>query len=97
MKLKIPNKNYGVTELYDVVAELMGYDANEIIYDCCKINIAKNIQDGIYEKYLELGMENKIPKADILAGVTMLLACSGPKVDANLADNEVEVLDGFVL
>lgn len=26
MKIKVPNGNYGVTELYDVVAAAMGYD-----------------------------------------------------------------------
>lgn len=26
MKIKVPKKNYGVTELYDAVALAMGYD-----------------------------------------------------------------------
>jgi hypothetical protein len=97
MKLKVPNKNYGITELYDAVASLMGHNnAGELEYDCRKVNVAKNIQDGIYEKYLELGREQKISESDIRVGVTILLACSGPKVDENLADYEVEVFDGFV-
>jgi hypothetical protein len=68
----------------------------ELEYDCRKVNIAKNIQDGIYDKYLELGREEKLSETDVRVGVTMLLACSGPKVDENLADDEVEVLDGFI-
>ena len=97
MKIKIPKKNYSITELYDAIATTMGYsNVDELEYNCCKVNIAKNIQDGIYDKYLELGKEEKLSEQDIRVGVTMLLAVSGPKVDENLADNEVEVLDGFI-
>ena len=97
MKLKVPNKNYSVVELYDAIATEMGYkNVGELEYDCCKVNIAKNIQDGIYERYLELGREQKVSESDVRVGVTMLLACSGPKVDNNLADGEVEVFDGFI-
>jgi hypothetical protein len=28
--------------------------------------------------------------------ITMTLAISGPKIDENLADDEVEVFDGFI-
>jgi hypothetical protein len=97
MKLKVPSKNYGITELYDTIATEMGFVAvQNLEYDCRKVNIAKNIQDGIYEKYAELGKEQKISEQDVRIGITMLLACSGPKVDENLADNEVEVFDGFI-
>lgn len=97
MKLKVPSKNYDITELYDTIATEMGFVAVQNLgYDCRKVNIAKNIQDGIYEKYAELGKAQNISETDVRIGVTMLLACSGPKVDENLADNEVEVFDGFI-
>ena len=96
-KVKVPENNYGIVELYDAVAAAMGHtDTSKLEYDCCKINIAKNIQDGIYERYLELGREEKLPDDDVRVSVTMLLLMSGPKVDENLADNEVEVFDGFI-
>ena len=97
MILKVPNKNYSITELYDAIATTMGYqNISELEYDCRKVNVAKNIQDGIYDKYIELGKEQKLSEQDIRAGITMLLAISGPKVDENLADDEVEVFDGFI-
>ena len=97
MKLTIPENNYGVVELFDAVAKAMGYaDVSKLEYDCCKVNVAKNIQDGIYERYMELGREEKLPEEDVRASITMLLLMSGPKVDENLADNEVEVFDGFI-
>ena len=96
-KVKVPENNYGIVELCDAVATAMGCaDTSKLEYDCCKINIAKNIQDGIYERYLELGREESLPDEDIRASVTMLLLMSGPKVNENLADNEVEVFDGFI-
>ena len=97
MKIKVPQKNYSIVELYDAIATEMGHqNTDELEYDCRQVNIASNIQDGIYEKYLELGKEQKLSEEDVRVGVTMLLACSGPKVDKNLADNEVEVFDGFI-
>lgn len=97
MRLKVPNKNYAITELYDTIATTMGHkNISELEYDCRKVNIAKNVQDGIYDKYLELGQEQKLSEQDIRVGITMLLAICGPKVDENLADDEVEVFDGFI-
>ena len=98
MKIIVPSKNYCITELYDAIATVMGYkNVADLEYDCRKVNIANNIQDSIYAKYLELGQEEKLSEQDVRIGVTMLLACSGPKVDVNLADNEVEVFDGFIV
>lgn len=97
MKIKVPKKNYSIVELYDAIATEMGcQNVNELEYDCRQVNIAQNIQNGIYEKYIELGHEQKLSEQDVRAGITMLLAISGPKVDENLADDEVEVFDGFI-
>lgn len=97
MKLKIPHRNYEIVELYDAIATEMGFaNTEELEYDCRKVNIAKNIQDGIYEKYMKLAKEQKLPESDVRTSITMLLAISGPKVDEKLADNEVEVFDGFI-
>jgi hypothetical protein len=93
MKLRVPNKNYGITELYDTVASLMGKCANAE-YDCRHINVAQNIQDGFFVHYRK---ENQnIPHGDFQLGMAMLLLNYGPKVDENLADYEVEVFDGFI-
>jgi hypothetical protein len=97
MKIKVPKSNYSIVELYEATAQAMGYtNTDKLEFDCRNINVAKNIQDGIYDKYLELGKEQQISDQDVRVGVTMLPACSGPKVDENLADDEVEVFDGFI-
>jgi hypothetical protein len=97
MKIKVPKKNYSIVELYEATAKEMGYtNTDKLEFDCRNINVAKNIQDSIYEKYIELGHEQKLSDQDVRAGITMLLAVSGPKVDENLADDEVEVFDGFI-
>lgn len=97
MVLKVPNKNYSIVELYDAVATEMGFVATQNLeYDCREICIAKNIQDGIYAKYEELAKEEGLPESDVRVGITMLLAISGPKVDENLADDEVKVFEGFI-
>jgi hypothetical protein len=92
MKLKIPNKNYGITELYDTVANILGY--KNTLYDCTKINVARNIHDSFLKYYRET-----IPhryESDLRMSVSMLLLNYGPKVDETLADDEVEVFNGFI-
>ena len=106
MKIAIPMKtiispdSYGnLTEFYDAVATEMGYtETSDLHYDCRKVNIAKNIQDGFYEYYTANAKERN-PSAsdnDIQTSITMILAIRGPKVDKNLKENEVEVFDGFI-
>ena len=95
MKLTIPEKNYGLVEFYNAVATEMGYaDTSELRYDCREINIAANIQDGFYAYYRETNPA--IHANEVNVQVTMILACSGPKVDENLNANEVEIFDGFI-
>ena len=99
MKILIPNKSYSLHDFYDTVAKEMGIaPTSEIKYDCRKVNVAENIQDGFYEYYSALARETDpyISENDIKIGTTMLLIMSGPKVDINLKANEVEVFDGFI-
>ena len=99
MKILIPNKAYGLMEFYDAVAREIGIEpTSETKYDCRKVNISVSIQDGFYEYYSTLARETEptLSENDIKAGTTMLLAMSGPKVDADLKGNEVEVFDGFI-
>lgn len=99
MKIVIPNKAYGLMEFYDAVAREIGIEpTSETKYDCRKVNISVSIQDGFYEYYSKLARETdpSISENDIKAGITMLLAMSGPKVDMSLPKNAVEVFDGFI-
>ena len=95
MKLKIPKKNYGVTELYDVVATAMGYrDVSKLNYDCREINVAPNIQDSFFTYYK--ANQPHLSETDLNMEVAMILLNYGPKTDESLADYEVEVSDKFI-
>lgn len=95
MKLTVANKNYGLVEFYDEVATQLGYDKDKVEYDCTKICVAQNIQDNFFTHYRE---ENpQLSESDLSMSVGMMLVCSGPKVDKNLKDNEVEVSIGFII
>lgn len=99
MKLKVPHKNYSIIELYEAAAKEMGYtNTKELNFDCRQINVAQNIQDGFYAYYTELAKvtDPQVSETEVRTEITMLLAIGGPKVDENLADNEVEVFDGFI-
>ena len=99
MKCVVEDKPYGIVELYDAVARQIGHtDTSALHYDCTKINIAENIQDGMYEYYLTLIREKDIysHENEARADITLVLAMSGPKVDTSLKANEVEVFDGFI-
>ena len=105
MKFEIKMPPCTIVEFYDVVATEMGYkDTSELQYNCAKINVTTNIQDGFYEHYTNIIKESAIRENniyisdhDIKVGITMHLAMSGPKVDTTLKANEVEVFDGFII
>ena len=96
MKLTIKHKPCGLVDFYDAVAREMGCADKATNYDCTKIDIAPNIQDGFYEFYSNSAKANGVPESEITVGITMLLAMSGPKVNRDLKANEVEVYDGFI-
>lgn len=109
MKLQLNiTKPCSLVALYEIAAKeyvhklFNGYveavDFNEYKFDCRKIDVAKNIQDMFYEYYAKMAREEDdcLTDNDIKIGITMLLAMSGPKVDENLADNEVEIFEGFI-
>lgn len=99
MKILIPIPPCGIATLYDAVAREMGIQPTiDTKYDCTKINVAPNIQDGFYEFYSSNAkvINPTTSETDIRVGITMLLAMSGPKVDAALKANEVEIFDGFI-
>lgn len=108
MKVKIKARPYGLCEFYELAAkeyikeifngDIEAVDFSEYNFDCRKINIAQNIQDKFYEHYTKCvrDADKKMRDSDIRIGITMLLAMSGPKVDENLLDDEVEIFDGFI-
>lgn len=95
MKIKVPNKFYGITELYDTVAALMGMETKDLNYDCRHINVANNIQDGFFVYYHE--QNPSADEASFKMWMGMMLLNYGPKVDHTLAEDEVEVFDGFIV
>lgn len=100
MKILISAAPCGILEFYEQVAREIGYTSpSEIEYDCTKINIAENIQDGFYEYYTQIARETDLvlSESDIRTGITIRLAMSGPKVDPTLKANEVEIFDGFII
>jgi hypothetical protein len=108
MKIKIETQPCGLTDFYEKAAKkyiselsegrIDAVDFSEYKFDCRKIDVSQNIQDMFYEYYTKLVKENDstISDPDIKTGITMLLAMSGPKVNTNLADNEIEIFDGFI-
>lgn len=94
MRIKIPHQDYGITELYETVASLMGKANENNEYDCRHINVAANIQDGFFAHYRK---ENEnLPERDFKMGMAMMLLNYGPKVDDTLDHDEVEVFEGFI-
>lgn len=99
VKLKVANKAYTITELYEAAASEMGFVVPEKLhFNCTKINVSKHIQDKFYERYLyELKADNPhFNEHEARVQITMLLAMSRPKVNAKLKANEVEIFEGFI-
>ena len=58
------------------------------LVDCRKLCVASNIQDGWYDYAKENGIDT--------VELTMLLLMNGPKVNGSLADNCVELQEGWL-
>lgn len=89
MIVKVTNRPMSITDLYNCVAVVMGYEPSECKYDCTKINVSNHIADNIENYYYNKG------KSKEEFGMSWLLF--GPKVDESLFDCEVEVKDEFII
>lgn len=99
MIININTAPCSITDLYQSAARELGYtEVDELYFDCRKINITKEMQDCLYDFYTQKANEQDVipSENDIKMNITMMLAISGPKVNAALKANEVEVLDGFI-
>jgi hypothetical protein len=95
MKIKVPCRVYGITELYDAVAIALGHeDVSELHYDCREISVAANIQDNFFRHYREDNIE--MSESDFKMNMAMLLLNYGPKTSETLEDYEVEVSNKFI-
>lgn len=84
-------------DFYEYVGRQLDEYTAEMMFDCKKINISKDIQDCIYESYHALypDLYQRNP-TEFNTQVTMLLAIKGPKVSIALNSFEVELEDGFL-
>ena len=90
IKLGMEQSYCSVQELYDRVAEVLGWERTEgMCYDCTEIKVARNIQDNVFAYY---DYEKDLPEYDR----AVIWACYGPRVDSSLADDEVEVTEMFI-
>ena len=74
----------GIPQFYELAADAM-YDKTFDHYDCCKVEVGKEILNRIEEYYVEQGMDR--------AEFGMLWVCYGPK--ATLEGYEVQVEPGW--
>lgn len=91
--------NKTVFQLYMTVGTRLGYqsDSDHVYFDCCKLNIAQNIQNNIFAAYRkENAAAFGASPEEFNRCVAGLLLRSGPKVNDALPDNAVEVMPGFV-
>ena len=87
-RIKVSGTKTSIGTLYDVIAVAMNLPVNDDArYDCSKVNVAKNIQENVFEYYKDSGMNEE--------SVCMLWLCYGPKAVDYLADDEVELKEGW--
>lgn len=80
-----------LTPFYETVASMAGYGIKQTdVFDCTKVNVAANVQENIIVAYQE--KEASLERSSVIS----LLLMAGPKVDAGLPDNTVEIFDGYI-
>lgn len=76
---------------YRNVAKLAGHEeTDDTMYDCCKILVSASVQDAIIQAY-----QDEIPGVRMESIIT-LLAIGGPKMNAELGQDEVRIQPGFI-
>lgn len=80
-----------LTPFYETVALVAGYEVKqEDMFDCTKVNVAANVQENIIAAY-------QVKDASLeRSSVISVLLVAGPKVNAGLPNNTVEIFDGYV-
>ena len=100
-KVRIPNPEvigYSIVSLYEVIAQTLGeknWNAENIQFDCTKINVAKNIYDTMVATAVEQ-LRHKASEDTIRTEFAMMWCMSGPKAVDGLSKNEVEIFEGFI-
>ena len=80
-----------LTPFYETVASAAGYEVEqEDVFDCTRVNVAANVQENIIAAYQE--KDASLEKSSVIS----VLLMAGPKVDAGLPDNTVEIFDGYI-
>lgn len=91
LRVKLGAQPHSITNLYDMVAVLLGQDSEKCHYDCTKLEVSTDIVDAIEATYRD-GADND----DWKMTFGMHWCCFGPKVNEELPKNTVEVYDGFI-
>ena len=89
----------GLVPTYENIARKTGYTVTENTqYDCCKLDIADNIQDEWIRYYHDRTKAEHpdLSENDINQNIMALLLNCGAKVSPMLSDNEVLIYPGFL-
>lgn len=89
INLTFEEVNCGLGEFYKNVGKHLMDDIMGYVFDCRHIEVSKKIQDIFFEYYKE---KYNVEEWE----VCMLLAMSGPKVNHDLTNFEIEVDDQFM-
>lgn len=80
----------GIVDFYQIIAAKMGYNSDEITFDCRKISVTNAVMDQIFAYYTE---ECQMSEGDIAQGRVDF----GPKADI-LEDGYMAVIHkGFIM
>ena len=84
IQMKLKSKATGIVDLYNMIAEQLGFDHRKCNYDCTKIEVSADIEENIrrcYEDQEEFAMSWLV---------------FGPKMNRDLPTNTVAIREGFI-
>lgn len=85
-------ENLGIQDLYDKIAEMMGYNCTKVRYNLHKIEIARSIFDTQEKYYTEI-REPKLTKEEF----NLIALNYGAVVNDGLKENTIKVYNGFIM
>lgn len=84
MKIKVKKIPTSIPNLYDIIAEQLGYDPDKCHYSCTQIEVSEDIYNTIEATY---------GGKDVFA---MHWLIYGPKVDEDLEENTARIHEDFI-
>ena len=86
--IDVPFEVEGIADFYDRCATALGYNPDNVRYDCRKVEVSPDRFDTIKAHYVNKGVS--------IEGIAQAWIMYGPKTNEDLIGKTVKIQEGFI-